>query len=226
MKLLAINTSTAVCSTALQVDERSYVRDELQPQQHTQVLLAQINALLEQAGLILSALDGIALAIGPGSFTGLRIGASVVQALSFAHNIPTIGISSLALFAQAAFRLYSADKAIIAIDARMEGIYHGLYELSDNKIMLNADDDRLLSPQHFQLPQGQDWLGVGDAWMAYPELMAEKYPARGVEAGILPEGQDLLPLAIARYGQHYLNQPGEISLNYLRQEVVKKSQKQ
>ena len=103
MKLLAIETSSLACSVALQVDEDIQERHVVEAKAHTRILLPMINTLLGDAGLIVSDLDALVLGNGPGSFIGMRIGASVAQGLAFAAGLNIIPISSLAAVAAEVF---------------------------------------------------------------------------------------------------------------------------
>ena len=88
VKLLALDTSTEACSVALSINNQLLTLDEVYPQQHSKRILPMIQQLLSQAQLSLSQLDGIVFGKGPGSFTGVRIGAGVCQGLGFGANLP------------------------------------------------------------------------------------------------------------------------------------------
>ena len=79
MKLLSLETSTEACSAALLIDGEISERYQLAPQQHNKLILPMIESLLDEAGLSLKQLDALAFGRGPGSFTGVRIAAGVVQ---------------------------------------------------------------------------------------------------------------------------------------------------
>ncbi|MBU3737156.1 MAG: tRNA (adenosine(37)-N6)-threonylcarbamoyltransferase complex dimerization subunit type 1 TsaB, partial [Methylobacterium sp.] len=83
MKLLALDTSTEFLSLALWQDGAVSVRELPAGQRHSQLLLPLLGELLSEAGWQLPQLDGIAFGMGPGSFTGLRIGCGVAQSLAF-----------------------------------------------------------------------------------------------------------------------------------------------
>ena len=83
-RILAIDTSTHACSAALLINGAISERYEVKPQQHTKLILPMLEALLVDTGIKLQQLDAIAFGCGPGSFTGLRIAAGVVQGIAFA----------------------------------------------------------------------------------------------------------------------------------------------
>jgi tRNA threonylcarbamoyladenosine biosynthesis protein TsaB len=100
VKLLTIDTSTSTCSVAVTIGTR-LVSEFLLDLERTLAarLLRSVDATLRAAGLTVTDLDGIGLALGPGSFTGLRIGAATVKGLALAAGKPVTGFSSLAMLA-------------------------------------------------------------------------------------------------------------------------------
>ena len=104
-KILAIDTSNALCSAALSIDSRIALRFSDQERQHARRLLPMIAELLAEQNQQLTALDVIAIVSGPGSFTGLRIGAGVAQGLAFGSGVPVVGVSALEIIARKAHRL-------------------------------------------------------------------------------------------------------------------------
>lgn len=102
MNILAIDTATEACSAALQVNDKDYLKYQVAPQQHSQLLLAMVEQLLAEADLSVGELDGLVFGRGPGSFTGVRIATGMAQGLAMSGNLPTVGVSSLATMAQSA----------------------------------------------------------------------------------------------------------------------------
>lgn len=100
MKLLTIDTSTSTCGVSLTIGER-VVSEYLLNSEKTPAsrLLRLIDMALSEAGLGITELDGIGVALGPGSFTGLRIGVATVKGLALAAKKPVAGFSSLAMLA-------------------------------------------------------------------------------------------------------------------------------
>jgi tRNA threonylcarbamoyl adenosine modification protein YeaZ len=96
MKILAIDTATKSCSVAVTDDgSLSAELTTLKNQTHSKHLMELIHSVLEIAGFGVGDLDGLAVTIGPGSFTGLRIGISTIKGLAHALDKPVVGISSL-----------------------------------------------------------------------------------------------------------------------------------
>lgn len=161
-KILAIDTSTNGCSAALQFENTLLTRYESKPREHTRLLLPMINSLLEEAGLVLNDLDVMACTCGPGSFTGVRIGTSVIQGLSMGLNKPVILVSTLRAVAQAAYRLAGVSHVFASLDARMQEVYWGLFALDDNGIMQAQSAEMLADPKQINLPSGT-WVARQDA---------------------------------------------------------------
>ena len=88
LKILAVDTSSDACSAALLSGNKSLERFVVAKQQHSKLILPMVHELLAEAQLVLKQLDAIAFGCGPGSFTGVRIAASIVQGLAFAANLP------------------------------------------------------------------------------------------------------------------------------------------
>jgi len=126
MKILAIETSTLVSSVALVTEER--VLAELTTATrlaHSETLLPHIEQVMKMAGVERSELTAIAVSIGPGSFTGLRIGLATAKGLSYALQLPLVGVSTLAALA-AGFPLEGSVVGAM-LDAQKGNVYLELY---------------------------------------------------------------------------------------------------
>ena len=120
--LLALDTATEACSVALLHDGKVLSHYEVIPRLHAQRLLPMIKDLLADAGIALSAVDGIAFGRGPGAFTGVRIAIGVVQGLAFALERPVLPVSTLAVLAQRALREQGAQQVAGAHEDRKDEV--------------------------------------------------------------------------------------------------------
>ncbi len=130
--ILAFDTSSESCSVALNRDGTLTERFEHAPRQQAQRILPMIHELLQSQQLRLSELDAVAFACGPGSFTGLRIAAGIAQGLAFGIDCPVIPVSSLRALAVQAYRDGGCRQVLATIDARMDELYWGLYQLDED----------------------------------------------------------------------------------------------
>lgn len=137
MKILSMDTSSDVCSVALLEDDR--IIDEIHNEserEHSQSLMPMIKELLEKNNITLDDIDLVASGIGPGSFTGIRIGIATTKAFSDAKNIPVVGVNSLE--AQAYMVLLKEEKEnskiLSMIDARNENAYVAVYRYKNDNL--------------------------------------------------------------------------------------------
>lgn len=127
MKIIALDTSGLVASVAIIEDQTLIGEYNVQYKKtHSQTLLPMLDELRKMVELDLESVDAIALAAGPGSFTGLRIGSATAKGLCFAMDVPVIEIPTLDGLA---CNLYGTDKLICPLmDARRNQVYTGIYE--------------------------------------------------------------------------------------------------
>mgnify|MGYP001822213964 CR=1 FL=1 len=194
MNLLAIETSTETCSVALSVNGEVLENYRHAPRQHAELLLPWVEQLLAQAGLGCSAVDAIAFSRGPGSFTSLRIGIGVVQGLAWAANRPVIPISSLAATAQAAVEL-GVESALVALDARMNEVFTGTFEVNGKGLMVAVSEELVCSPGLVSAPAQTETFGIGNGFDRYPALGALSGQLAGIHVDVWPKASSMLHLA-------------------------------
>ncbi len=129
--ILNIETSTEVCSVSLQKGEECLgERNAAEPMSHTRVLTKLIEELFELTGVSINALKAVAVSAGPGSYTGLRVGAATAKGLCYAADIPLIGVSTLKALAdkmRTEEELCPGDILIPMLDARRMEVYTAIY---------------------------------------------------------------------------------------------------
>lgn len=159
--ILAIETTTDICSVSLSLGDRILDRCESAPREHTRLLLPMIDSLLQEGGIKLSDLNAFACTVGPGSFTGVRIGTAVVQALSFASNKPVVLISTLRAIAQHAYLSEHHEHVFAHLDAGQKEIYGACFAIDQFGIMQAITKESILNPNQLLLPKG-NWISVHD----------------------------------------------------------------
>ena len=177
MKILALESSTEACSVALWIDGEARERHEIAPRRHAQLLLPWAEALLAEAGLSPRQLDGLAFGRGPGSFTGVRIVTGVVQGIAFGADLPVAPVSTLAAMALGAMEA-GAERVAAAIDARMNEIYWGCYQVADGGLPRPLVEERVVAAEHAPIPDGEPWQGIGSGWSAFGGLLTPRFEGR------------------------------------------------
>jgi tRNA threonylcarbamoyladenosine biosynthesis protein TsaB len=227
VKLLALDTSTEACSAALVVGGEVCERYRLAPREHTRLILPMIDELLSEAGLHVSALDGVAFGRGPGAFTGLRIAAGVVQGIAFGAELPVAPVSSLAALAQGVYREAGATRVLAAIDARIQEVYWGAYLFDERGVARLMGDEVVCAPHRVPLPEGRGWQGVGSGWGAYLSELRQ-HMAGGVsawEAQRYPRARDVALLGLAALERGEGVSAEQALPVYLRNEVAVKQRR-
>lgn len=132
--ILHIETSTEVCSVSLTAEGAILIHfEETKPMSHATVLSGFIKFCLDHLKEHGMKLDAVAVSIGPGSYTGLRIGLSEAKGLAYALNVPLIGVDTLKLMAVSVMFSQEVDPEALfvpMIDARRMEVYTGVYDLA------------------------------------------------------------------------------------------------
>jgi tRNA threonylcarbamoyladenosine biosynthesis protein TsaB len=136
MTVLGIETSTAVCSVGLTNEsglhvERSLVESHI----HSEKLLTLVRGVCEDQKIRLLQIDGVAVSIGPGSFTGLRIGLSTAKGLCYAWGKPLIAVPAFESVAKAVFISHpKIDRVVVCVDAKQGDYYIGEYKTANSTL--------------------------------------------------------------------------------------------
>lgn len=197
--ILNIDTSTDVCSVAL-TSEGGVLQhfEDYKGQNHAQVLSSFIEKSIKEASSRGIKLDAAAVSIGPGSYTGLRIGLSEAKGLCFGLDIPLIGINTLQLLTVSVmFSNMNADDEdclfVPMIDARRMEVFTGVYDLALNEIM--KPQAKILDPESFNdlLTENKKLIFFGNGAKKATELI--KHPNIKYIPEIKPLATDMLALS-------------------------------
>jgi len=187
MKILALDTATKSCSVA--VTDGGSLSAELtilKNQTHSKHLMEFIHSVLEITGLGVADLDGLAVTIGPGSFTGLRIGISTIKGLAHALDKPVVGISSLkALAWQCAETSYLICPLL---DARKGEVYGATYRFNEDQL-IQKTGARAMIPEAVAEDIQSPCVFIGSGARLYRQSIAV---ALGSLAHFVPEGQNII----------------------------------
>jgi len=189
--LLGIDTSTEACTVALRYQQQEWLQTVPQ-KQHADRLLGMIDDLFRQADIGLAQLDAIVWGRGPGMFTGLRIGAGVVQGLAFAGGLPVVPVSSLAVLGQAE----PAENVVAAMDARMGQVYWCAYHRDAQGNLIAIGEERVEDPSKISIAHDGPFVGVGPGWDVYHERLIQSLGSKLEDwrSGRVPDGAALLTL--------------------------------
>ena len=226
MKLLALDTATESCSAAPLLEDRLLAREAEFTRGHAEHILPMIDELLGEAALGLRALDAIAFGRGPGSFTGVRLAASLAQGLAFGAGLGVVPVSDLEALAQRALDLEEdIGRVLVCSDARMSEVYWGCFERGAERLAVPAGPERVSPPGRVSVPEA--WLefaGAGRGFEAYPELRAlPGLRARASLERLLPRAEEIARLAAPRVLRGALLPPQEALPVYLRDQVARPS---
>jgi tRNA threonylcarbamoyladenosine biosynthesis protein TsaB len=170
VKILAIDTATEACSAALYNNGEMTERYQEVPRKHAELILPMVDELLSDSETKLNQLDALAFGRGPGAFTGVRIATGVAQGLAYAAEIPVIPISTLAALAQGV--IGKADIIFSAIDARMQEVYWGLFEVTEANLVFSVNDEAVSKPDEIDITIGKSCFGVGTGWQTYAKQLS------------------------------------------------------
>lgn len=217
--LLAIETSTVACSVAVGSADGISLQERHEPGAHASHIMAMIDAALEAAGVQMDALGGVVYGQGPGSFTGVRIAVALAQGLAAGLSVPVLGVSSLAVLAQAAVAANPGRELLVLQDARMGEVYAGTYAPDDAGVVHATDTDRLLEPD--AVTAVVDGVALGGALQSMPALAArlEDCGMMTMPELLLPSARELLVLARAAGDTGWTPAAGAAAV-YLRQQVA------
>lgn len=218
--ILAIDTSTATCSVALQCRGHTICRSSAEPRSHSQLLMTMVHEVLEEMECRISQLDVIGVTVGPGSFTGLRIGFASVQGLAYAADIPVVPVSTLQVMVATYLRtgniqqINEGAEIVALLDARMSEYSVGRYAVIDSVGIQPLADDQLLTEQQVlaTIDSVNPCTLIGEA----QQLVVDQPQLADLYQPIYPQAQDILPIAQAIFQQGGAVPVSAVDLVYLR----------
>lgn len=136
---------------------------------HSEVLLPAIDQACIQTGIKITDIDLFACTIGPGSFTGLRIGASTLKGFMIGTGKPAVGVSSLAAVALNAGK---SSKVICSVmDAGRGQVYVACFKYNNDGFLAQISDDKVLNPSDIERDHKEEVIFVGDGAVKYTDII-------------------------------------------------------
>lgn len=171
MKILSIETSGKICAVAL-TEDNNLIKEEIIEDEntHSVKLMPLVDKLLKQTNTNINDIDLFACDIGPGSFTGIRIGVSTIKAFIDVTNKKAVGVSSLEILAQNV----KEDGIICSlIDAKNENVYYGIFEKNQNecKQIEELKFDNINNIINFAKNINKKIIFVGDGSIAHKDVI-------------------------------------------------------
>lgn len=197
MNILALDTALQACSAAVAVDGKLVARHhEILNRGHAEKIVPIMEQILSMAGRSADALDLIAVTIGPGTFTGVRIGLSAARGLALPYRTPILGVSTLQALA---WGDRSPESVVVAIDARRGEVYTQTFD-ADRRPTGAA---RAVAPAVADFPEGSARI-VGSG----RHLLLPLWPQlTGSDADEVPDAGVIALAAAARAGEAVAGQP-------------------
>ncbi len=175
MKLLAIDSSGLVATVAIVTEEAMLAEYTVNfKKTHSQTLLPMLNEIVNMTQLDLSEVDAIAVAAGPGSFTGLRIGSATAKGLGLALNKPVVAVPTLEGLA---YNIFGTNQIICPMmDARRNQVYTGLYEFNQMELkVLKSQAAMGIEELLEELNQtGREVIFLGDGTESYQSIIEQQ----------------------------------------------------
>ena len=223
--LLHIETATDVCSVALsRGSEIIGLKEEAGGNNHAKNLLPFVDEVLKQSGVSMSEINGVAVSIGPGSYTGLRIGVSTAKGIAYTAGIPVMAISTLESIAQGAKALWSETSTesvqiVPMIDARRMEVFTTRFDYDMQP--LEEVSSKIVDENTFaELLSGQKVLFCGNGMPKCRELLSAFPNACFMDAPI--SAKNMLPTALKKWQNDDFENVAYFEPFYLKEYVAAK----
>jgi len=211
MLILAVETSTSTGSVAL-VEAPLHEEDLFSgekvlaevilnlPITHSESLMPSIDRLLQEASVSITHIQGIALALGPGSFTGLRIGASTVKGLAYGLRVPLVGVPTLDALAHNV--QFASSLICPVLDARKKEVYAALFRGNGKGRVDKISEDWVMAPEDLCARIVEKTIFLGNGIEVYGKVLREKLGPHALFAPpelSLPRAVNVARLSLAKF---------------------------
>ena len=226
--ILQLETSSSSCSVALSLNgETLAIKEADERNIHAGSLTLFIQEVMNNAQKSMPDLDAVAVSMGPGSYTGLRIGVSTAKGLCFALEIPLIAVNTLQVMAHgfvSSANPVSADLLCPMIDARRMEVYTAVYNLQGKEIL--PVDARIIDENSFsEFLNGSKIVFFGDGAMKCADVLS-KNPNASFSAGFRNSAKDMNAIALEKYNRKEFEDVAYFEPYYLKDFVATQPRKQ
>lgn len=218
--ILCLETSAKACTVAIAQDGVSVVQRSADGEwKHSRMVTLLIHEALEQAQCTLKDLEAVAVSQGPGSYTGLRVGASCAKGLCYGSHLRLLAIPTLTIIAQAQLHL-GTEHIVPMIDARRMEVYYNIYDRALQP--MQETNNLILDTDSFHRIKDKQVVFCGDGAFKLREFdLSEGWQI--VDEGAL--AQHMAPLAEARFQQQIFEDVAYYVPFYLKPPNITKSKK-
>ena len=223
--ILHIETATDVCSAALSRGaEVIGLKEEAGGNNHAKHLLPFVEEALKQGGCTVKDLDGVAVSVGPGSYTGLRIGVSTAKGIAYTAGIPVMAIGTLEGIARGAKASWTGSddvqpQIVPMIDARRMEVFTSRYDFAMN--MMEEVSSKIVDENTFaELLATQTVVFCGNGMPKCRELLSASPNARFVDAPV--SARYLVPAALKKWQEQAFEDVAYFEPFYLKEYVAAK----
>ncbi|WP_410208767.1 tRNA (adenosine(37)-N6)-threonylcarbamoyltransferase complex dimerization subunit type 1 TsaB [Fusobacterium sp.] len=226
MLVLAIDTATKIASVSL-YDDKAGILGEINlyvKVNHSNIIMTAVDNLFKMTKLSIDDVDRVAVTIGPGSFTGIRIGVSIAKGLVYGTDKKIVGINELDVIA---YNAENRNETIVSlIDARKERVYYSIYKYEGKKLVRISDYRDGSLREILDNLEDEHYVFVGDGAIAYRSLIEEKMQDRGVifsNTGSIPRAAVAARVAIQKNENNlYMLEPFYVNKSQAEREKEKR----
>ncbi|CEN32202.1 tRNA threonylcarbamoyladenosine biosynthesis protein TsaB [Candidatus Westeberhardia cardiocondylae] len=197
---LSIDTTTKICSVSLLKKGIYFNKSCVSLNKHTKYVLKIIDQLLIEAEITINDINLLAYNRGPGAFTGIRLGINIIQSIALVANIPKIGISTLMILAQRAWKNTGCSKILTAINVKNNDIYWTKYTRKKHGVWFGEKNEKITKFEKIinLLPKLKNsWIFTGNICEKFENHIRKKLRFISVN-NFLPHAKDIIPLAIKK----------------------------
>lgn len=237
MKILSIDTSSKICGVTISDNEKILIHLHNDDERtHSVKLMPMIDKALKDTNLTLDDISVLAVCIGPGSFTGVRIGIATVKAFADVKNIPVVGVSSLESLAYNVLDCINIENTLVCslIDAKNNNVYCGIYSFkqsnNSNSVICNQID-MLAENIDITISRIKEFLGsnniifIGDGSEVYIEKLKTNFPNAEFAKSNLnsQDSNSIARSALSKYNQGLGGNSSSISPIYLKKSQAERA---
>ncbi len=229
MLILAIDTSTKVGAVAIYSQEKGIIAEIVLNcgNNHSENIMNAIDGLFKISKCSIKDIDKVAVSIGPGSFTGIRIGVGIAKGLAYSIGKPIVGINTLDIIANLSTVIDRDVKVISMVDARKERVYYGVYNKLQDNLELEKDYCDGEVREILKEYKNNKVLFLGDGAINYKEIIQEEMGENGFfskNSLSIPRASILAEISLGKENDNLITlEPYYISKSQAEREVANKN---